>query len=290
MCERIWYFRVCFPSDTEQNTTMSKPSIRQNRTKKKTQKQQTVAFSLDMIRGNISLCFSALRSRDTYYCSYFRKRGWGEKKKGKQNPRQSRKGGTLLVPGSDPASVGFLCGGTGIKAAPLFLPEVGSRAAKEPPSLKWENQGTGSAETLQDISRAILHSFPRAEGLLQSSQEILERLDVRVGSQQQNWGKVTDLCGALGQPLCVSFMSRAPRPAFPDSLMVLEPLFVLSAPGRGIFCGYQCLDEFPPWGNPGCGCLQRRQRAARHHLSPRAFSERLAWRPGCLSLLPFHSR
>lgn len=46
-----------------------------------------------------------------------------------------------------------------------------------------------------------------------------------------------------------------------------------------IFCGYWCLYEFPPWGNPGCRCLQRRQRAARHHLSPQAFSERLAWRP-----------
>ena len=95
-------------------------------------------------------------------------------------------------------------------------------------------------------------------------------------------GKATAACGALGQTLCTSSMSRAPSPALPASLVALdglESLLMLSAPGTVIFCGYRCLDEFPPWGNRGCRCLQRRQSTARHYLSPPAFSKRLAWRP-----------
>lgn len=61
-------------------------------------------------------------------------------------PEQRRE--TLLVPGSEPISVDFLCGGTGIKVAPFFLLKVGSRDAKKPPSLKWGKPGSGQAQRL----------------------------------------------------------------------------------------------------------------------------------------------
>lgn len=57
LCERIWYFRVCFPSDKEQNSTMSKPSVRQNRTTapKKNKTSSGARFGCDWRK-----CFSSL--------------------------------------------------------------------------------------------------------------------------------------------------------------------------------------------------------------------------------------
>ncbi|XP_064501484.1 uncharacterized protein LOC135409599 [Pseudopipra pipra] len=106
--------------------------------------------------------------------------------------------------------------------------------------------------------------FPRAEGLGQSSPEILERLDVRVGSQQRNWGKVTAPGGVLGQTLQTAFTSRAPSPALPGRARVSPQAFSPWEPGE---CW--CSDETPPRGSPGCRCLHRRQGAAPHQFSLR---------------------
>lgn len=55
--------------------------------------------------------------------------------------------------------MGFLCGGTRIKEVPFFLSQKGSRAAKDPPNLKWENQGMGIAVTVEGISTVVLHQI-----------------------------------------------------------------------------------------------------------------------------------
>lgn len=68
-------FQICFPSNTEQNTTMSKPSAGQNRTttkkkiksknpKQKNKEYQAVAFSLDVVSGNVSFHLWAFQSQD----------------------------------------------------------------------------------------------------------------------------------------------------------------------------------------------------------------------------------
>lgn len=104
---------------------------------------------------------------------------------------------------------------------------------------------------------------------------------MRVGRQQRNWGKVTALGSALGQTLQTVLTPKSPSPALPVLPMPLagSGLPTLSAPGTGVFCGYWCLTEFLPRGSPGCRSAERRPRAARHHLSRRVFSERLARRP-----------
>lgn len=136
---------------------------KQKKTEKQKNRQQAVVFSLDVVCRTVFLCFLASRSQDACYCSYFRKTNKKKKKekKRKQNLHQSREGERepFPTPGPDLTLVGFVCGGTRIKASPPFLPWLGSRAAKEPLSFNWENQGTGSTDTLQSISRVVLHQL-----------------------------------------------------------------------------------------------------------------------------------
>lgn len=116
MCERIWYFRVCFPSDTEQNTTMSKPSVRQNRTKKpQKNNKQRVQFGRGL-RKRFSLLFGFSISR------YLLLRLFQERKKKKRENRGKTKPTLEQRREPDAASAGFLSAGTRSKAAPLFLP------------------------------------------------------------------------------------------------------------------------------------------------------------------------